>query len=464
MRTIIATLVLAVGIALAFPTLAQADSSGAGSSTAPMRITADEAVALALRNNLGLQAARIEADSARRASSLSWNRFMPEVNAGGALHRLNRAPEDLDFGAFSIPGGYRWGLAGSLSASLSINLAMFEEMRALRLDFERGLVSYATARARLERDTRRLYHGILLMHEHVALLHGSLENAERQAQIAQANFNAGVASELALLQAQVARDSLRPSIDQTAGGALLLEMQFAMLLGLPRETRFELSAGAAGMPIIDQEAEDLIRRAADGHPDVQALRRDILAMGSAHRSGRLWLSSPTLTLGWNADPTFGGDPLNEGWFQGDYWSQQQGAFTVMLGFRLNGLLPFGTENQALRALGDQIRIANIALTQTIRATEIEIHGIILTLERLRLSAQALEQTVELAQRSFQLAEQAYLAGVADLLQAQNAELALRQVRAQLLELHFEYLGGLIDLEYALGVPFGSLASSLGDIR
>ena len=72
---------------------------------------------------------------------------------------------------------------------------------------------------------------------------------------------------------------------------------------------------------------------------------------------------------------------------------------------------------------------------------------------------ALEQTVNLAQRSYQLTEQAYRAGLQELLQVQNAEQSLRQARVQMHEQQFNYLNGLIDLEYLIGVPFGTLSRS-----
>jgi len=45
----------------------------------------------------------------------------------------------------------------------------------------------------------------------------------------------------------------------------------------------------------------------------------------------------------------------------------------------------------------------------------------------------------------------------DYFQVQNAEQSLRQARVQLLEQQFNYLNGLIDLEYSTGVPFGTLS-------
>jgi ribosome recycling factor len=52
-----------------------------------------------------------------------------------------------------------------------------------------------------------------------------------------------------------------------------------------------------------------------------------------------------------------------------------------LGFRLNGLLPFGSERQGIQSLDDSIKIANIGLAQMIRGTEIEIYNTVLSLEK-----------------------------------------------------------------------------------
>jgi len=437
----------------------------------PMRLSPNEAVELAIRNNLGLESARISTGIARRASDFSWNQFVPEVTASGSLLRLNAAPAGMGdmvagiMGAMGMPppppdafpASPQWLLAGSLSANLNFSFAMIADMNRLRLDYERGLISYAKARAQLERDIRKAYHNILLLQENIALLHGSLENADRQVNIAQANFNAGLAPELTLLQAQVGRENLRPVIDQAEGGLRLLKMQFAMLLGIPHETELELIPAETALAMISLDAAELVGRISSDNLDIKELRQTILIMESGRQAMRLGLFTPFLSLGWNADPTFTG-LWDESLTNRDHWNQQSGAFRFTVGFRLNGLLPFGAERQGLQALEDQIRLANIGLAQMVRGTEIQIHNLILTLERIKLTMEALEQTVSLAERSFQLTEQAYHAGLIDLFQVQNAEMSLRQARVQLHEQQFNYLNSLIDLEYALGIPFGSLTS------
>jgi outer membrane protein TolC len=195
-----------------------------------------------------------------------------------------------------------------------------------------------------------------------------------------------------------------------------------------------------------------------GNLNIQELRYDILNLQSLRRATSLRLFTPTLQLAWSVDPAFSGDPWGDSWFDGDRWNQSSGNLRFTVAFRLNGLLPFGSERIGLRTLDDQIRTANIGLAQMIQGAEIEIYNAVLGLERTRTTAGAQQQTVNLAERAYMLTFQAYQAGLQDLFQVQNAEQSLRQARVQMLEQQFNYLNGLIDLEFSTGVPFGSLSS------
>jgi outer membrane protein TolC len=457
---------------------------------APLRINPDEAVNLALRNNLGLESSRTSMETKRRASRTSWNQFIPNVTVGGSLLRDNEAttssgiatvaPTGLvnsPFIAGMMPPGVtlppgadiylsapysvdlpQWHTAASIQAQLNISIAMFENMKRLRLDYQGGLLSYEKAKLQLERDVRKAYHNMLLLQENIALLRGSFENAERQVQMAQANFNAGLTPELTLLQARVARENLRPIIDQAESGLKLSMAQFAMYLGLDYDTQFELTpvAGATGFNTFD--ITRMISLAAAAKPDIQELKQTILMLESA-RKAQIYALTPSLSISWNNNLGFTGDPWKDAWFGGDSeWRRVSGALTISLGLRLHSLIPFSTDFQGVRNVDDQIKTANIGLAQMITGTEIEIYNILLTLERTRISAEAQEQTVDLAERSYRLTEQAYRAGLQDYFQVQNAEQSLRQARVQMLEQQFNYLNSLIDLEYSTGVPFGTLST------
>ncbi|MCL2214610.1 MAG: TolC family protein [Treponema sp.] len=463
--------------------------------TAPIKLSLDEAVELAVRNNLSLESSRVGLETKRRASDLSWNQFIPQVTVSGTFNMDNKQSDPVTAsmvvpleklpgmsgipglsgtqvamegvtGNFYNPGTFglfvsdpvsvsQWRPVGNISVSLSFNMAMIENMNRLRIEYESGLLSYEKAKAQLERDVRKAYHSMLLLQENIELMRGSYANVERQVQMAQANYNAGLAPELTLLQARVALENMRPVIDQVENGMRLSMAQFAFFLGMEYNTRFDLVPISEGFDFIPLDVADMISQAARGKPDIQELRNTILMLESARKIS-VYSLTPSLNLSWNSTSAFVKDPAKDNWFTYDNW-RHSGSLSITVALRVHSLLPWSTDTQAIRNLDDQLRTATIGLAQMIRGTEIEVYNIVLSLERTRANTQALEQTVALAEQSYRLTEQAYRAGLQDYFQVQNAEQSLHQARVQLLEQHFTYLNSLIDLEYAVGVPFGTLS-------
>jgi outer membrane protein TolC len=454
-----------------------------------LRLTPDEAVEMALKNNLSLVSSQASLETKKRASALSWNQFIPNVTVGGGVAIDNQktvqgstlvpildpnAPR-IPFEREGISGNFvplfpnpalpvpsltgfletnpievsRFHIAYSIQASLNISIAMFENMNRLRHDYQTGILGYEKAKAQLERDVRKMYHSILLLQENIALLRSSFTNADRQVQMAQANYNAGLAPELTLLQARVGRENLRPVIDQAENGMKLSMASFAMYLGMNYDTQFELVPVRESINYINLDISETISRAAAGKPDIKELRQTILMMQSA-RKAQVYALLPSLSLSWGTTPAYS-------WFGDSGRWVKPGQLSIMLGLRVHSLLPFSTDSQGIRSMDDQIKVANLGLTQMINGTEIEVYNLILELERAHTSATALQQTVDLAERAYRLTEQAYQAGLQDFFQVQNAEQSLQQARVQMLEQQFNYLNSLIDLEYALGVPFGTIS-------
>jgi outer membrane protein TolC len=467
----------AIFIAILIPERAFAQETGqAGDSVQALRLTPDEAVDLALKHNLSLQSSQVTVGGKKRASDLSWNQFIPSVTAAGSLIRDNEVTTvsgmvpALDLAPFFgglLPAGQiygvapysvdapQWHVAGTIQAQLGINLAMFEAMNTLKLDYQSGLISYEKAKSQLERDVRKAYYSMLLLEEQINLLRESYDNADRRVRMAQDNYNAGLAPELTLLQAQVARENMKPAIDQAENGYKLSLASFAIQLGLPYETQFELVPVSDDISFIPLDTADLISKAASGRPDILELKQTILTLKSS-RKARVFSLTPSLGLSWNFTDAFIQDPWKDDWGNKDYWNKS-GSLTIALSWRLDSLIPWSTGFQAIKSVDDNLRAANIGLAQAVRGTEIEVYNKVLDLERIRTTSEAQSMTVSLAEKSYQLTEQAYGAGLQDLLSVQNAELSLRQARVQALEQDFNYLTGLIDLEYTIGVPFGTLS-------
>ncbi|MDR2607664.1 MAG: TolC family protein [Treponema sp.] len=456
------------------------------------RIDVDEAVALALKNNLSLKSQQVEVGTKKRNSDTSWKSFIPGIQAGASIIGDNEkttvsgmapVPYSSEMGAMGIPRSMfetdipgvgtmynyvmpysidapRWHIAGQIQVSLNISAAMFEAMKTLRLNYEGGLIGYDKAKIQLERDLRKSYYQMLLVQEQVELLSESFAAAERQVAVAEANYRAGLAPELTLLQAQVSRENMKPQMDQAENGLKMLHAQFAMNLGLPYDTQFELVSAQEETNYIPLDVAELVRKASTGKPDIKELRHNILTLKSSRKAQALALT-PGLSLSWNGTSAFIKDPWKDNWFDSsDNW-QKGGSFTIALGWKLDSLIPWSTNFQAIKDIDDNITTVNLGLDQLIQGTEIEVYNTVLQLEKTRITAETQQKAIDLAEKSFQLTEEAYRAGLQDLLQVQNAELSLRQARVQMLEQEFNYRNGLIDLEYSIGVPFGTLSSQGG---
>jgi outer membrane protein TolC len=431
-----------------------------------LRISPDEAVERAVKNNLDLEMARVDLDTHKRKSDLVWNQFLPNLNVQGRISRDNWASttQGMDFRpavSIYIPPTTlpQWHVGGGFAISLPFNFALFEGIKSIKLGYEAGLAGFETARARMEREVRKLYNQILLLEANAALLQENYANALLRAVTAGENFKAGLAPRLAWLQAQVTAENMKPSINEMENNLKNIRANFAVILGLPYDTEFEFYPLEEGEFFIPPDVAELISKASAGKPDILALQKAIQASQSARKAQAIQLYTPSLSFDWNVAPSFNLalDPWRESWFKGDNWTKA-GAFSFTLSMNLNGLFPFTKENQALKDTENRLTNDKINLAKTIRETEIEIYTKVNSLEKIRTTAEAQGMTVELAEQSYRLTEEAYRAGLQDLLEVQNAELSLNQARLQLLTQQFNYLNDLIDLEYAIGVPFGTLSS------
>ena len=423
-----------------------------------LRLSPQDAVDLAIRHNLVLENARIDLDTRRRREQLIWNQFLPSVDVAGTLLRHNW-PNTVTVGPGMTMNLPQWNVNGTLSASFIFSFALLAGIEVIRLDYQAGLVSLERARLQIERDVRKMYNQILLLQENAVLLRDSFANAERQAAMAEANFRAGLVPRLSWLQAQVAVENMKPTLSEMDNNLRALKASFAMNLGLPFGTVIELEPFTPEAFHIPLDLAELIAQASTGRPDIVELQSNIAVLHSTRRAQALQIRTPFLRLGWTLTSTFNPmlDPFRDNLLSGDNWNRG-GNFSVTLGMNINSILPFTREGQGLKDLDNRVRSLNITLAQAIRGTELEIFTKVNSLMRIQTSAEVQKAAVELAELSYNLTEEAYRAGLQDFQSVQNALLALQQARLQLLTQNFNYLNDLLDLEYAVGIPFGTLST------
>jgi outer membrane protein TolC len=354
---------------------------------------------------------------------------------------------------------------GQVQVSLGINFALFEAMNYLKAAYEGGLITLEKARFGLEKEVRQAYYNIMTAEEQVKQLHESLANAERQAVSAETQYRAGRQPELTYLQARVSVQSMRPSIDEAENGLKLAKSNFALKLGLPLDTDFEFFLPVESITRVPLDVKDLVKKAKENHPDILELRQQVRTLQSSRKATAYQSYTPNLSLSWtgalsgaNSNSTSGTNLTPDVTGTTDTFGTN-GTFNIGLSWTPTSLLSFSKDAQSVQDLDDNLRVLAIGLAQAEQGAELDITNKVFSLEQIGESIEALRASAALAERSYTETLRAYNSGLQTLLQVQNAELQLRDARLNIYQQEGAYIQGLIDLEYAIGAKFGSLASS-----
>jgi outer membrane protein TolC len=444
------------------------DALVAQETAGKMKLSPDEAVELAIKNNLTLEIQRINTDTKKRASDYVWNKFLPTVGLSGGMN-LN-SQNSKTTGDFQMSGQteqtqnvFTTGFQGQVQAQLSINFALFEGIKSLKMDYEAGLLSLEQAKLQLERDVRKAYYSIMLSEEQLKQLLESQRNAEQQAQSTESQYRAGRQPELSYLQARVNVETMKPSVDQALNGLRLAKSNFAITLGLPLDTDFELSLPVDDTLYIPLDTKDMVRQVKDNNPDILVQKQQLRTLLSQRKAQVYQRLTPNLSLSWTGGLSGNGSKTgvetnlsNTTTTLNQNSLSTSGVFTIGLSWTATSLLPFSTDVQSIKDLDNNIKTLSIAIAQAEQGAELDINNKVYSLEQIRASIEAQRATAELAERSYNETLRAYNSGLQSLLQVQNSELQLRNARLNLYQQESNYLQGLIDLEYSIGAPFGTL--------
>jgi len=433
------------------------------SESGPITLTVDRAVKVAMNNNLQLKSSLIDTRIKERNADYAWNRFIPSVQASGTLGRMNTEQELSVLAGLTGPNPQgifepvyitqdlpQWSVSAGLDMSLTLNLAMFNGIRATQIDYQGGRISLEQARQQVERDVKKSFYNLLLMQENRALMVENIDAAERRYEQAQINYENGLVPELTVLNAQVAYENLKPQLKSIDLGYRQALQGFKMTLGIPLERELEIEGSIDAEPV-RVASEELIDQHLTDRLDIQSMLNAVTGLNNQLEATRRQAFTPNLILGYNLDPSFSGDPWNDPWFDdiSNDWNQRSGMFRMTIAMSLDSLLPFSQTQVGLRELEDNLQKTRIGLMQAIEGAELEIDSTVRQLKKSRDTIDTLQLNVERARRAYEMAEEAYNAGSQELLEVQNAEIELKQAQLEVLKEKFTYLSALIDLEYQL---------------
>lgn len=248
-----------IGLAAVPPaTAGQAPAQGAPAATTPARVlTLDDALALAeVANETVLvaeagvrrsQGAIAQARSQRLpqlAGSASYDRTLKsefegifDTDTGGGTDGGDNAFADLPFGQANA---YRLGLVFSQLLYAGGRERAIE--RQARLGRDSANLALGSTKAELQLDVAIAFYDAALADRLVAIAQETLDQASRTFEVTRAKREAGLVPEFELLRAQVARDTIQPTVVRADASRDVAYLRLKQVVDLPFSTPLELAA------------------------------------------------------------------------------------------------------------------------------------------------------------------------------------------------------------------------------
>ena len=165
-----------------------------------LTVTVEQAVELAMQNNIQVHKAERTLAQAERSNRNSWNSASPSISASASLQIPLMENADM---SVSVSGSARLGLTPSLYTSI----------RSAKLQLEQGQITYEDALRSVELNVRKIFYSLLLSEQTIETQKRSMEAAKRQYETNLAKYNRGQLSELDLFSSQVNYESKMPAVE-----------------------------------------------------------------------------------------------------------------------------------------------------------------------------------------------------------------------------------------------------------
>ena len=372
--------------------------------------------------------------------------YLEDNAANAGLSGLGALFGNLPFGrknsyVTALSGSQLLYSGGRTGAALNIARAYNEAAR----------FNYTEQVAEIQLSVRRAYYNAALAQELEGIATAALEQAQRFLQQETLRFEAGSASELQMLRAEVSAENLRPQVIEARNAAELATLDLKRLIDVPLAQPVRLTTALTApspnqMAVVDVNG-DLARRASISVAERQLdIRRQQVRIARGAFLPQLSLS---VNYGAQLFPTTAFNVGSATWRK-DIFATVRATIPIFSGFRREAELA-----QARIAVTE----AQLQLGQLREAVQLEAEQARGERERALASIAARQRTVQQAQRVHDLTVLRYESGLATQLEVSDARLALLQARTNVVQAIADYYIADAGYSRALGRPMQNVITA-----
>ena len=412
--------------------LTVAATAGASAQEQPRQVTLEEAIEVALRNNPDLAVSRSDVDAAEYDRLGAWGDYLPTLSLGygysnASTARLDPTQQSLTRTSYTLQLGATYEIFDGFRRLSGL------DGTELRLDARRANLRAERFETRL--DVERAFYDAVARRELVRVEEDRLRRQRDQLDFVEQQLELGRANRSDLLRSRVDVNNARLAVLNAENEARAASFRLAQAMGV-RERVAPVSEASLAIDSLPFDRDRLVTMALETSPVVEAARADAEAAEAEVATARSsYLPDLTFRGGWAwQNDQF--PPENRSWS-----IALQGSLPLFDGFQRE------TRLWKARARSDAAEARSLSAELEVRTRLDEAFS---QVQSARVAVEIAEQSVELSREDLRVSRERYRLGLADILDLQSAQIALRQAEVDLVQRRFDHRIGVATLESLVG--------------
>nr|AGS54065.1 TonB-dependent receptor [uncultured bacterium contig00007] len=410
-------------------------------------LSLDEAVSLAMENNLGLKKNQIDLAASGYSEKFLLAEIFPTINAtaSAGVSSALFTGGGLEFNDSTIRNSVGLGINFGLNAGIPYSI------KNIKLAHQANLLKDEDARKQLSILVTKKFYSLIAEKNNLILLGEILNLAQRQYDRNQISFRNGLIRELVLIQSSVALENARYDLSAASISYSNNLAEFIDMLGIASDEDINL-LGVINIVKIDADTEELIKDYLPKRPDIVRGRQEIERLLNAEKQLALQTRAPSINLSvdWSASKF---NPFTDN-FSG----------TARLTIPIDPFLPGTARSQAISRAGDSALKAKLDLTMTEDAAKTQIRSLASLLRNSWSSIEIARLSLDVANRSYQMTDQGFRNGTVESLVLEDARNNMANAQQRLLQTELSYFNMILDLSAAINMDWKDLIQTYGASR
>ena len=413
----------------------------------PVVITLEQALQIALSENVAVKVADLEIKRTQYAKKGAYASLYPQIDLTGSYQRtikkqvmymaMGDQPMKIEVGMFNT-------LNAAASAALPlVNAQLWKSLKLSALDVELAVEKARASRLDMVTQVKNAYFGILMAKEAFNVYKEVYENAVKNYDETKKKYDAQKVSEFELIRAKTTVANAIPNVYNAESSVILALWQLKAVLGVDLEMNIDVAGQLndwSQQMLYDIHQHDNANLDQNTTMKQLALQAEVLAQNIKLQK---YATLPSLAASFNFSYI---SMANDVAFKEFPWTPYSTA-----GLSINiPIFAGGKRYQAIRQAKNQYQQMQLQVENTERQLKIAIRQSLNTMETNMKSYYAAQEAVASAQKAYDIAEAAYKVGRSTLIELNDAQLALTQSQLAQSQAIYNFVNAKTQLEQTLG--------------